>query len=81
MDKYQYMVDKRGPDLVRVGSDHVFRRYSPGDPKEWTESKFLDALAWGGGDWVWYDDITEEEAMQYMEQIRKSYEAAVAKKG
>lgn len=73
MERYSYMVDTRGkkPDLVRVGPDRVFERYEPNDPKEWKGSKFLDALAWGGGDFVWYDDITEEEAENYMKQIRE----------
>ena len=72
-EKFAYMVDTRGskPDLVRVGNDGVFRRYNPSDPKVWTESKFLDAFAWGGGDFVWYDDITEEEAKKYMEKIKE----------
>ena len=27
-------------------------------------------MFWGQGDFVWYDDITEEEALKYMDQIR-----------
>lgn len=68
--KYSFMVDTRfrKPDLVRAGPDG-FKRYDPRDPEKWTGSKFLDAFAWGGGDFVWYDDISEEEAAEYMKKI------------
>ena len=70
-DGYHYMVDKSGnkPDLIRIGSDLVYRRYEPLEPGQWTESKFLDAMFWGGGSFMDFDDITEEEAKKYMEQI------------
>ena len=29
-------------------------------------------MFWGQGDFVWYDDMTEEEALKCMEQIRKA---------
>ena len=69
--EYQYMVRTDGPkpSLVRVGEDRVFRRYDPRVPGKWEGSKFLDAFAWGGGDFVWYDDIDEDEALEYMKQI------------
>lgn len=65
-----YMVSLRGkkPDLVRADDDG-FKRYDPRTQEKWTGSKFLDAFAWGGGDWIWYDDVSEDEAKEYMKQI------------
>lgn len=65
-----YMVDTRGPkpDLVR-NFNGVFERYDPRDPAKWKSSKFLDEFAWGGGDFVWYDDISEAEAKGFMKKI------------
>ena len=68
----KYMVDKSGPkpDLVRA-ENGVFERYDPRVEGEWEGSKFLDAFAWGGGDFVWYDDIPEEDVEFYKDKIRK----------
>ncbi len=70
---YSYMVNTRGnrPVLVRVGDDNVYEKFSARDGEKWDGSKFLDALAYGSGDWVWYDDICEEEANEYMQKIRE----------
>lgn len=75
MVEYEYMADKRcnPPFVVRVGEDHVFRGYNPALPEKWFESKFLDALAWGGGDFSWYDDISEDEAKDYMALADKAF--------
>lgn len=66
-----YMVDNRGkkPDLVRC-LDGVFERYDPRVESEWEGSKLLDALGYGGGDWVWYDDIPESDVEFYKDKIR-----------
>ena len=76
MDKYVYMVSILGrkPDLVRAGSDG-FKRYDPRVPEKWIGSKFLDAFAWGGSDWIDYDDISEEEAKEYIKQIDEYWAA------
>ena len=65
-----YMVDTRGPkpDLVRDDGG-VFERYDPRVPGKWKGSIFLDELAWGGGDAVWFDAISAEEAREYMAEI------------
>jgi len=39
---------------------------------EWVESPGKASMFWGQGDFVWYDDISEEEAQKYMDQIRKA---------
>ena len=69
--KVRYMVDTRGrkPDLVRC-INGVFERYDPTVPGEWKRSEFLDAMAHGGGDYVWFDDISEEAAKKYMKEIK-----------
>lgn len=65
-----YMVNTSGrkPDLIRANKGE-FLRYDPRTPEVWERSKFLDAFAWGGSDWIDYDDISEEEAKEYMKQI------------
>jgi hypothetical protein len=70
-----YMVDTRGskPDLVR-NVNGVFERYDPGVPGKWKGSRFLDEFAWGGGDFVWYDDISEQKAREYMAEIDALWE-------
>lgn len=76
MDKYVYMVSTLGrkPDLVRAGSAG-FKRYDPRVPEKWIGSKFLAAFAWGGGDWLWYDDITDFAAKDYITQIDEYWAA------
>lgn len=77
MAQYEYMVkiNVNGyPSVVRIGDDHVFRGYDPREPGKWYESKFLDALAWGGSDFIDYDDCTEEEALEYMKQADRFWE-------
>ena len=70
MTKYEYMVDTRGPkpDLVRCSKD-VFERYTPNRETPWSRSKFLDEFAWGGGDFIYFDDICEADAEKYMSEI------------
>lgn len=65
-------MDTRGrkPDLVRYSKDG-YERYTPDRETEWSRSRFLDALAWGGGDFVWYDEIGEVKAKKYMAEIRE----------
>ena len=77
MSKYSYMVDTRHdiPIVVRSSVESGFERYDPSSPEHWHGSKFLDAFAWGGGDFVWYDDIPEKEAMKYIAKIDKAYAA------
>ena len=74
MANASYMVDTRGPkpDLVKC-ENGIFTRYDPRDPEEWTRSEFLDSMASGGGDWVWFDDIPEEKAEEYKAKIRDFY--------
>ena len=77
-----YMVDTRGPkpDLVRDDGG-VFERYDPRVPGKWKGSRFLDAFAWGGGDFEWYDDISAAEAEEYMEEIDAFWKAREAEGG
>ncbi len=68
MGKYQYFVDMRGnhAHVVRGGNGEGFRGYNPRLPGKWYESVFLDAMAWGQGSFMDYDDCSEEEALEYM---------------
>ena len=75
MANVTYMVDKRfrKPDLVRC-KDGVYERYDPRVKGEWEGSKFLDAFAWGGDDWVYFDDIPESDVEFYKDKIRKFWD-------
>ena len=66
-----YMVDVRGnkPDLVKY-DDGIYMRYDPTVPGEWKRSEFLDRMAGGGGDWVWFDDIPDEDVEFYKDKIK-----------
>ncbi len=70
-----YMVDTRGakPDLVRYANG-TFERYDPRVPEKWKGSRSLDAFAWGGGDFVWFDEISEADAKEYMKKIDEFWE-------
>ena len=70
-ERYSYMVSTEGdkPDLIRSSVQDGFQRYDPRIPEKWKGSKFLDSFAWGGGDWIWYDDVSEEKAKEYMMEI------------
>ena len=72
MAQYEYMVKicaNGKPSLVRVGEDHVFRGYDPREPEKWVEDPRFVAFAWGGGDFINYDDCSESQAMEYMKKI------------
>ena len=72
MSKATYMVDLRydKPDLVKC-ENGIFTRYDPRIPEEWKRSEFLDAFSHGGGDYVWYDDIPEEDVEFYKDKIKE----------
>ena len=75
--KYGYSVRKDGayPILIRYKYGAV-ETFDPDEPGEWRRSPTKDSILIGGGDFVWYDDITEEEAMKYADQIREVYNRA-----
>ena len=72
MKGYRYMVDAREPkpDLVRYSEDG-YERYTPHMETKWSRSKFLDEFAWGGGDFVYYDNISPAKAEEYMVEIEE----------
>lgn len=75
--KYGYMVRTDGGYPVLIRSRHgAVETFDPSEPNEWRRSPVKDNILSGGGDWVWYDDITEEEAAKYADKIRKLYKAA-----
>lgn len=69
--KYGYSVrtDHGYPVLIRYKYGEV-ETFDPSEPNEWRRSPTKDSILYGGGDCVWYDEITEQEALKYMEQIR-----------
>jgi len=75
-----YSVDTRGrhPVLIRWDSPYIWT-FDPGVEGEWRMSPEKDDMFRGQGDWVWYDDISDDEAEKYMEQIRTAYRTAVEK--
>ena len=64
-------------EKARFGQSRIdgFKRYDPRVSEKWIGSKFLAAFAWGGGDWLWYDDITDSAAKDYITQIDEYWAA------
>lgn len=77
MSKYSYAIWEERDNLIRFSPEKV-ELFCPSKPEEWVAMPHLEELRYGGGNFVWYDDITEEEAMQYKERIRKKYEENAA---
>lgn len=77
MDEYGYMVnkDRKCPVLIRFkyGAVETFRPNAEG---EWVRTPIKDNILNGGGDFVWYDDIPEEEVEYYKDLICKAYKEA-----
>ena len=75
MARYGYSVRTDGrkvPVLIRYRNGEV-ETFDPSVAGEWRRSPTKDSILYGGGDFVWYDDITEEEAMKYADRIREAY--------
>lgn len=73
-----YSVSKKlgFPVLIRWDNPNIWT-FDPRVEGEWRLSPEKSEMLWGQGDWVWYDDISEEEAMKYMEEMREEYRKAV----
>lgn len=74
MSKYGYMVDTRDekyPGLFRYKSGEV-EMFSPLVQGEWVRTPGRDSVLFGEGDFVWFDDIPEEDVPKYMEIIRRN---------
>lgn len=72
--KYGYSVwddhDGTIPVLIRYRNGEV-ETFDPDEPGEWRRSPLKDSILYGGGDFVWYDDITEAEVPAVQDKIRK----------
>ena len=74
---YQYQVDlsdPKYPGLIRMSPGKI-ESFHPGEPGEWEESPHLQAMYYGGGPFMDYDDCSEQEAAKYMEIIRRNVRA------
>ncbi len=71
---YGYAVrdDRDGtiPVLIRYRNGEV-ETFNPEKPGEWFRSPLKDSILFGGGDFIWYDDITEAEVPAIQDIIRK----------
>ncbi len=67
--KYMVKTGGRMPVLCRYKDGRVYTYY-PEQPEPWTRTPAKDAVLFGDGDFAFYDDITEEEAEAYAEEIR-----------
>ena len=74
---YAYMIRKDEPLLVLIrfkgGKCETFR---PNVPGEWERTPVKDSIIEGNGDWVWYDDVPDEDVEFYMDKIRERYRKA-----
>ena len=70
---YGYMIRKDDDFLVLIrfknGEVETFR---PKEPGEWVRTPTKDSILEGSGDWVWYDDVPEEDVEFWMDKIRKA---------
>lgn len=74
MAKYSYMVNMNNPKyprLIRMSMTKT-EAFRPSYPGEWEESKYHDAIRYGGGPFMDYDDCTEEQAKVVMDVIREN---------
>ena len=74
MEGYRYLVDTTIPNypgLIRMSAGSI-QAFHPAKPGEWEESPNLYAMWYGGGPFMDYDDVSEEEAKKYMEIIRNN---------
>lgn len=71
--RYGYAVrtaETKIPVLIRFTQGQV-ETFNPEAEGEWERTPLKDAILRGGGDFVWYDDISEAEAKRFMDQIRR----------
>jgi len=76
---YGYAVwrDKGWLSLIRYNKEGVWTFY--GESARWERTPEKDNILSGGGDFVWYDEISEEEAKKVAVEIIKAYKAKNAK--
>ena len=72
---YGYAVWRDGgvPTLIRYKNGEVFTFY--GSTESWERTPNKDNILVGDGDFVWYDEISEDEAKRVAVQIMKNYKA------
>lgn len=71
--KYGYSVmtaNTKIPVLIRFANGQV-ETFDPTVEGEWRRSPSKDKILYGGGDFVWYDDITEADVPRFQKIIRK----------
>ena len=68
-ERYEYQVWPERRMLIRISSNCV-ELFCPGKEMEWQRAPHLDAIRYGGGDFVWYRPVSETEATQYMDSFR-----------
>lgn len=71
---YGYMINKSNGFMTLIrfknGKCETFR---PNIPGEWERSPAKDSIIEGKGDWVWYDDVPDEDVDFWMDKIREIY--------
>ena len=72
-NEYGYMIRKHEvlPALIRFKNGAV-ETYRPWESDEWVRTPVKDSILEGSGDWVWYDDVPDEDVEFWMEKIRKA---------
>ncbi len=74
---FGYMVDKSGPIPVLIRFQYgAVETFYPNEPGEWKRTPLKDSILEGGGNFVWYDDISEDQVEYYMDLIRKARKEA-----
>lgn len=68
---YEYQVWPERRMLVRLSTDGA-EMFCPCRDVEWQSAPHLDAIRFGGGDFVWYQPVSEAEALRYMDTFREA---------
>lgn len=68
---YSVRTDGRIPILIRYRYGAV-ETFDPSEPGEWRRSPLKDSLLYGGGDFVWYDDVPDSEVDFWKDKITKA---------
>lgn len=76
-NEYAYMIwnDDTHMTLIRF-QDAKCYTFDPDEPGEWRRSPVKDSIIEGSGDWVWYDDVPDEDVESWMNKIRDIYKKA-----
>ena len=77
VDGYVYMIQNDETTLDFIRFKHgMCESFDPSVEGEWRRSPAKDSIIEGKGDWVWYDDVPDEDVEFWTDKVRSIYEKA-----